>query len=272
VKNRTTREKFGKHLKDYIYLNTYMNKKRNRSLLGQDATRTSPPYKMNRTGGFNPNNQSGSNHNSSNNQRQFTLADVMDKLDRIEGEIAGIWRKFEEMDALKQEVKELRKTTESFQRFEIDQKKKCILVKGLASASKERYESRMDTKKSLDEMFNYLDFHPNLDDYQRLGELKKNETENTLIRVKFASLDDKNALFAKFKENGHLDELKKISLINDYPLFQLSEVKRLSQVAYDIRKAEKGTKTRIIPRGLGVILQRKGGTEKWMNVSVQTEQ
>ncbi len=259
-----------------------MNKKRNRSFLSQDAIRTSPPEKMNRSGGnyLNQANQSqrfgpGANQypNQSQNPREFTLADVMDKLDRIEGEISGIWRKFEEVDELRKEVDELRKTSESFLRFEIEQKKKCILVKGLASCSKEKYEVKADTKKSLDEMFDYLDFHPVLEDYHRLGELKRDGTENTLIRIKFASIDDKNELFGKFKNNGQKDELKKISLINDYPTFQMTEVKRLSQIAYDIRKAEKGTKTRIIPRGLSLALQKKQGAGKWMNVStVVTEQ
>jgi hypothetical protein len=259
-----------------------MTKKRDRNCLDKDTNKASPPSKMNRggfgsnqghgggqsgrgSGGFNPNHNA--NHNANQPGRQFTLNDVMEKLDRIEGEIAGIWRKFEEVDNLKREVTDLRRMTEGFQRFEIEQKKKCILVRGLASRSTEKYETRQDTKQSLDEMFNYLGFAPSLEEYQRLGELKKDETENTLIRIKFTTIDEKRQLFEKFKEHGSVDELKKISLINDYPPFQLPEVKRLSQIAYDIRKNERGTKTRIVPRGLGIALQRRDGGGRWTNVS-----
>jgi hypothetical protein len=210
-------------------------------------------------GGFNPSGSGG--------QKQFTLNDVMEKLEKFEGEFARIWQKLNEFDELKREVDELKKANESFKRFEVEQKKKCLLIKGLKSSSTEKFEKRAETKQSLDEMFAFLEISPQLEDYQRLGELKKDESENTLIRVKFASIEDKNELFGKFKEFGNNDELKKISLITDYPLFQLPEVKHLSQVAYDIRKARKGTKTRIVPRGTGLMLQKKEGTGKWMNVS-----
>jgi hypothetical protein len=236
-----------------------MTNKRNRNCIESEKSKVSPPSKMPR-GGFNPSGASS---------RQFTLNDVMEKLDKIEGDFSKVWKKFEEVDDLKREVKELRKTHESFKRFEIEQKKRSILIKGLASRSSEKYETKKDTKLSLDEMFNFLQMTPNLDDYQRLGELKKDETENTMIRVKFASFEDKIELFKRFKERGNENELKKISLITDYPLFQLAEVKHLSQVAYDIRKASKGTKTRIVPRGLGLALQKKESDGRWMNVSPQ---
>jgi len=248
-----------------------MTKKRGRNSIDQDTTKTSPPNKMNR-GGFgakqNPNLGSGSNSGP----REFTLNDVMMKLDRIEGEISKIWQKFEEIDNLKHEVIELRRSNENFQRFEIESKRKSILIKGLASKSTEKYETREQTKQSIDELFNYLDLQPVIEDYQRLGEIKKNETESTLIRVKFAVMDDKNKLFQKFKDMGKDVELKKISLIHDYPSFQLQEVKRLSNIAYNIRQEKKGTKTRIVPRGIGLALQRRNDDGKWTTVSTRNEQ
>jgi hypothetical protein len=247
-----------------------MTKKRGRCVVDQDTTKTSPPNKMNR-GGFGSNQKSNPTLASGSGQREFTLNDVMQKLDRIENEISKIWQKFEELDNLKQEVFELRKANEGFQRFEIEQKKKSILIKGLASKSNEKYETREETKQSIDEMFNYLGLSPVIEDYQRLGEIKKDETENTLIRVKFAILDDKNKLFMKFKELGKDTELKKISLIHDYPNFQIQEVKRLSNIAYNIRKEKKGTKTRIVPRGLGIALQRRDENGKWMTVSTRND-
>jgi hypothetical protein len=244
-----------------------MRNKRDHRSLDQDSNRISPPTKKMSRGGFNPN-PSG----SGSGQRQYTLNDVMMKLDRIEGEISKIWQKLEEVDNLKREVVQLRKSNESFQRHEIEQKRKSILIKGLASKSKEKYETRSETKESLDEMFNFLNLKPILEDYQRLGEIKKDESENTLIRVKFVTMDDKNELFYKFKEMGRDPEMSKISLITDYPHFQLPEVRRLSNIAYDIRKEKRGTKTRIVPRGLGLALQKRDDSGKWTTVSSRRDQ
>jgi hypothetical protein len=72
---------------------------------------------------------------------------------------------------------------------------------------------------------------------------------------------------SKFKEYSNDQVIKKISLINDYPLFQLAEVKRLSDVAYNRRKKDKRIKTRIVFRGLEVQLQQRNQEGKWMTVS-----
>jgi hypothetical protein len=244
-----------------------MRNKRDRQSLDQEVSKTSPPNKRMSRGGFNQNQGAG----SGSGPKQFTLNDVMMKLERIEGEIARVWQKLGEVDQLKREVTQLQRANESFLRHEIDQKRKCILIKGLASESTEKYEKREETRKTLDEMFNYLGLKPVLEDYQRLGELKKDESESTLIRVKFVTMDDKNELFSKFKDMGNDTELKKISLITDYPQFQLQEVKRLSNIAYDIRKGRKGTKTRIVPRGLGLALQSRIDNGKWTTVSTNPD-
>ena len=230
--------------------------KRDRTAIDTIGPRASPPSKM-----------------AKNNDKEFTINDVMSKLDEMreewKGEFDNVWGKLEEVDVLRAQVAELNKTKESFQRFEIEEKKKCILIKGLKSKATEKYESKTETKASLDEMFDFISITPNLADFHRLGPIKKDKSEETLIRVKFASIDDKNNLFARFKEMGKNTRLSTISLINDYPLFQLPEVKYLSGVAYDLRTAKKGTKTRIVPRGLGVVLQ-KYENGKWMTVNVST--
>ena len=210
------------------------NNKRNHKAISTIGPKVSPPSKM-----------------SSANGREFTINDVMGKLDDMReewrGEFAKVWGKLEEVDELRAQVAELNKTKESFQRFEIEEKKKCILIKGLKSKSTEKYESKADTKASLDEMFEFVTLTPDLADFHRLGPIKQGKSEETLIRVKFASIDDKNKLFARFKEMGKNTRLSTISLINDYPLFQLPEVKQLAGAAFDLRTAKKGTKTRIIP-------------------------
>ena len=227
--------------------------KRDRFVLENTGSKVSPPSKM-----------------AKNNEKEFTINDVMRTLDEMRnewrGEFVKVWQKLEEVDVLKGQIAELNKTKESFQRFEIEEKKKCILIKGLKSKTTERYESKEDTKASLDEMLEFITLDPKIVDFHRLGPITQGKSEETMIRVRFASVDDKNSLFHRFKEMGKNTRLSKISLINDYPLFQLSEVKHLSEVAYNLRTAKKGTKTRIIPRGLGVALQ-KHENGKWKNVS-----
>ena len=226
--------------------------KRNCTVL-ETGLKVSPPSKM-----------------AKNNDKVFTIADVMNTLEAMrndwKGEFVKVWNKLEEVDVLKEQIVELNKAKESFQRFEIEEKKKCILIKGLRSKTAAKYETKVETKESLDELFVFIGLTPNLADFHRLGPITQGASEETLIRVRFASIEDKNSLFAKFKEFGKNERLSKVSLINDYPLFQLNEVKRLSGIAYKLRTEKKGTKTRIIPRGLGVALQRQENG-KWTNVS-----
>ena len=105
-----------------------------------------------------------------------------------------------------------------------------------------------------------------------MGPIKQGESGNTLVRLQFYCQDEKALLFEKFKEMGSTDDvLKKLSLINDYPSFQLESVKKLSNIAYAIRKKSPGTKTRIVPRGLEVKLQQKErNAERWTTVSTDT--
>ena len=111
-----------------------------------------------------------------------------------------------------------------------------------------------------------------LEDYQRLGPIKPEADGGTLVRLQFWTRDDKSQLFAKFKEYTDDPIVKSLSLINDYPLFQLADVKKLSNEAYQLRQKDKSVKTRIVPRGLEVQLQTiRGTTGKWMTVSQQNQ-
>ncbi len=94
----------------------------------------------------------------------------------------------------------------------------------------------------------------------------------TLVRLQFWSKDDKSSVFAKFKEFNNDGVIKKISLINDFPLFQLAEVKRLSNEAFRIRQKDKRVKTRIVPRGLEVILQQRDHSGSWTTVNMRDDQ
>ncbi len=225
------------------------DKKRNRS--GNE--KSSPPSKMTR----------------GQDSREYSLKDVMDKLEKLDEKMTALERMKDEIDCLKKEIAQLSKAKEGFQRFEVEQKRKCLLIKGLKSTATGKFESRAETKEALDRMFQYIEFTPSLEDYHRLGSLKPKESENTLVRVQFTNQDEKRELFAKFKEMGRDEEVKKISLINDYPSFQLPDVKRLSDIAYNLRKKQPGTKTRIIPRGLEVALQ-KLVNGKWTTVSANS--
>ena len=54
-----------------------------------------------------------------------------------------------EIDTLKQEVARLSKLNEGFRRFEVEQKKKCIFVKGLASNTTKKLKPDMRPNKEL---------------------------------------------------------------------------------------------------------------------------
>ena len=120
----------------------------------------------------------------------------------------------------------------------------------------------------MNNLFEHIGLNLTLQDYQRLGPIKPDDPGNTLVRLVFWTIDDKSQIFAKMQEFPDDPIVKKISLINDYPLFQIADVKKLSDEAYNLRKSNKSIKTRIVPRGLEVCLQsRKGREGKWMMVS-----
>ena len=146
-------------------------------------------------------------------------------------------------------------------------------MKGLPSQTSKKYETRQETFDRVSDLFDHVGLRMTLEDYQRLGPIKSEDPGSTLVRLQFWSKDDKSQLFAKFKEFASDEVVKSISLINDYPLFQLAEVKKLSDEAYKVRRADKSIKTRIVPQGLEVRLQtRKGTTGKWTTVSAQKDQ
>jgi hypothetical protein len=120
----------------------------------------------------------------------------------------------------------------------------------------------------LAEFFGKVGMRPHLVDYQRLGGLRPNENGSKVsIRVQFVDVDQKFDLFDKLKEKGR--ELENVSVLTDYPSFQLKQFKKLSDAAYKIRQENPGTKTRIVPKGLALQLQRRPNKDaKWMSVSV----
>jgi len=200
---------------------------------------------------------------------------MMTKIDQLEKKFSLMEKLFGEVENLKKEVENLKKggrSNDAFKRFEVEQKKKSLLVKGLESLTSKKYETRSETFQRVTEMFEHLGLNLTLEDYQRLGPIKPGETGSTMVRLQFWSKDDKAQLFAKFKQYGTDSVVKRISLINDYPLFQLAEVKRLSNEAYKLRQRDRSTKTRIVPQGLEVKLQTRQGREgKWQTVSPMAE-
>ena len=130
--------------------------KRDRTVLEKGGSKVSPPSKM-----------------AKNNDKEYTINDVMNTLgemrDEWKGEFVKVWNKLEEVDVLKGQIDELNKTKESFQRFEIEEKKKCLLIKGLKSRTVEKYETRAETKASLDELFEFVALSPSIVDFHRLG-------------------------------------------------------------------------------------------------------
>jgi hypothetical protein len=240
-----------------------MSKKRDRNSTEQ----ISPPHKMSK-------NSSGNNDHPSNSELMSQLTqlvtantDVLKKIDQIEKRFDKFEKLFNEVETLKKQIAKMSKPMEGLRRLEVEQKKKCILIKGLDSLSTRKYESRLETYNRVQNLFEHVGLNLTLEDYQRLGPLKQGDSGSTLVRLHFWSKDDKSLLFAKFKEYSNDEVVKKISLINDYPLFQLADVKRLSDEAYQLRKKDRTIKTRIVPRGLEVQLQQRDQSGKWTTVS-----
>ena len=208
------------------------------------------------------------------NQLVATNTDMAQKIDSLEKRFSLVEKLFEEVETLKKEIDRLTKQSkpnESFKRFEVEQKKRCVLVKGLPSLTTKKYETRSETYDRVNQLFEHIGLNLTLQDYQRLGPI--GESGSAMVRLQFWTQDDKSQLYDKFKEYTNDAVVKTISLINDYPLFQLAEVKKLSDEAYNLRKSDKSIKTRIVPRGLEVKLQtRRGVTGKWTTVSANQGQ
>ena len=64
------------------------------------------------------------------NSKEYTLNDVMNNIDEmkaeLKGEFARVWKKLDEVDHLKKKVSELEKVKDSFQRFEVEEKKRAF--------------------------------------------------------------------------------------------------------------------------------------------------
>ncbi len=226
-------------------------KKRSIDLEGE---RLSPPSKMNK------------------NDSQAILAkldSLEERFAKIEQEVSELKQIVKTIEGIRAEVESLKESRECFQRLEIESKKRCVLIRGLKFRSKGKFETRAETREALASFFGLVGIDPpHLVDYQRLGALKVGEDGSKIsIRVEFSDVDQRINLFEKLKLKGH--ELKDYSILTDYPKFQLEEFKRLSGQAYEIRKARKGVKTRIVPKGLGLVLQSKADAAdaKWMAVS-----
>ena len=206
-------------------------KKRDRPTSDQ----VSPPYKMSK------NNQTPSGNQPSNadlmaqlNQLIASNTDMVQKIDSLEKRFTLVEKLFEEIETLKKEVERLsnqNKSHDGFRRFEVEQKKKSILVKGIPSVTKKKYESRQETYDCVNQLFEHIGLNLTLEDYQRLGPIKPEDSGSTLIRLVFWTIDDKSQIFAKIQEFSDDPIVKKISLINDYPLFQIADVKKLSDQA-----------------------------------------
>ncbi len=199
-------------------------------------------------------------------------ADVLKKIDQLEKRFEKVEKTFEEVDRLKKQIATMSKAFDSLKRLDVEQKKKSILVKGLDSLSTKKFETRSETYNRVQNLFEHVGLNLTLEDYQRLGPLKPDDSGSTLVRLQFWSKDDKSALFAKFKQYSSDPVVKCISLINDYPLFQLPEVKRLSNEAFKIRQKDKRIKTRIVPRGLEVVLQQRDQSGSWKTVNTTDDQ
>jgi|FrelakmetLWP11LW_1041352.scaffolds.fasta_scaffold18722_1 hypothetical protein len=196
------------------------------------------------------------------------LSSIEARFGKLELEVAEISKVVREFEALKTEVTVLKKTCEGFQRLELEMKTRSVLIRGLKFTTTEKYETRQQTKAALAAFFEKIGTRPHLVDYQRLGGLRANEDGSKVaIRVQFSDVDQKLGLFQKMKEQGRT--MQDVSILTDYPSFQLPDFKRLSEAGYRIRTETPGTRTRVVSKGLELILQRRASpADRWTPVSL----
>jgi hypothetical protein len=234
-----------------------MGGRRKRSI-GVDAEKVSPPSKM---------------RNSSESSKSDEILAKLDLLETrfkaIEKEVADLSKALREVQMIKAEVESFKEVSVGFKKLELESKRRSVLIKGLPFKTKEKFETRVQTKAALADFFKKLDMTPTLVDYHRLGGLKEGETGSLVsVRVQFVDLDQKFELFDKLKLKGR--ELHDVSILTDYPSFQIAEFKALSGQAYNLRQSNPGTRTRIVPKGLGLVLQKRAnGSDRWTTVSSQ---
>ncbi len=226
--------------------------------LESDNSRVSPPNKM----------PSRDSSVSVSDEILSEIRELRQRFDRIEKEVAEISKFVRDVEKLREEVSGLKEVCEGYQRFELENKKRCVLLRGLKFHSESKFETRQQTKSALAEFFGRVGMAPHLVDYQRLGGRRENEDGSKVsVRVQFVDVDQKFALFDKLQSMGR--DLQDVSVLTDYPSFQLAQFKHLSSAAYRIRQDNPGTKTRVISKGLGLNLQRRANaTDKWTTVSV----
>jgi len=233
---------------------------RNKRRFDPESSKVSPPNKMPTRS------RSGSVDRST--EILSEIAQLRQRFDDIEKKVEDISKFVREVESLRTRVDAIQESCEGFQRLELETKKRCVLLRGLAfRSSGQQYETRQQTREVLAEFFGKVDMRPHLVDYQRLGGLRLNEDGSKVsIRVQFVDVDQKFDLFNRLKEKGR--ELANISVLTDYPSFQLKQFKQLSDVAFKIRQENPGAKTRIVPKGLALQLQRRPNKDaKWMSVS-----
>jgi hypothetical protein len=242
-----------------------MDRKRCRSTERREIVteKVSPPAKMNKGSG------SGSG--------SVSLADVMKEIIEIKNKMTKIeednlvfqkWAK--DVDMIKGKLEKIDLAVDDFRRSEIEAKKACVLIKGIKFVGKGKFETRTETRDRLRALFADLDgFKSHMFDYYRMGGRKdaKDDGSKVPIRVIFVDVDQKFELFNLLRIHGKKPSIKNIQVLNDYPKFQVAEVKKLSQQGYDLRQRNQGLRTRIVPKGLSLVLQsRHSEDEKWTAV------
>ena len=173
------------------------------------------------------------------------------------------------VDQVVKGVNELKERDRSLKLAEIDAKRYWLVVKGMKfHQDATNYETRTQTRDVLEAMFKFMGVNIELADYFRVqsrggrgasgrsGQPGQQQQELNLTKIRFISIDDKLLLFSKVAELGKDGNLRHISFQDDLPNFLVKTFKELDKVAYDLRKAE-GVKTRIVTRGVDLILQQK---------------
>lgn len=205
-----------------------------------------------------------------------SIRDVLDSLEEMKGdfkkELKNLGDRLDKLEDLNRKLTRIEPRLNRLEimcrQVEINEKKNWIVIKNLwKQDDATTFETRLNLRKSLDELKDLMEVDCCFMDYFRLKDFRKGQQLLPgLVKAKFVTADDRDRFFAKISECGKKEDLKLISFQQDIPKFLVEKFKRLDKEAFQIRRSEK-LKTRVVFRGQDLILQKRDATGRWTRVA-----
>ena len=174
---------------------------------------------------------------------------------------------------LKNEVEELKNENRSMKmellESQIEKSAKSVVIRGVPVKNSTKNESLLDSKEAFEKITAEMKVETKvkcLDAYRLIGKDVSENYANEPPPLK-VELGSKMERLIFFKNLKHLKRFKNIKVSADVPKALLTSYRRLEKAAFDLRKAQKGTKTMIlIQNEQYILLVKKPNEEKFSQV------